>query len=325
MCNQNTKQHLDLINYTKRFMLHYRNRRKFVCMFISELTHHSSTSYLNSADEDIMEFFIWLNDQGFMNRTIVSFFGDHGYRQGAIRDTYVGRIESTLPLLQIRVPGYIKQRYPDVEVSLKMNTHRLTTQFDHRQTLLDILNTNYKYPSTSSFNGNVRVISLFKNIPILRACVEADVPAQFCTCTSSYDTIVRNDSFVKDIANGLVHHINEILGNWSDCKTIRLYQIISIERLYTPQKQTNERDGHPFFSAFQSINTKKVTLKKNIYIIIIETTPGYALFESFCEIDDTKEGYNFREVERINTYGNQSFCVKTPEHKPLCYCKGYDD
>ena len=57
MCNQNTKQHVDLINYTKRFMLHYRNRRKFVCMLLGELTHHSSTSYLNSADEDIMEFF----------------------------------------------------------------------------------------------------------------------------------------------------------------------------------------------------------------------------------------------------------------------------
>ena len=295
-------------------MLHYKGKRKFSTTFLTELS-HSFINFLHHGDDDFKEFFLWMKDHGFLDKTVVIFFSDHGSRFEDIRNTFVGRMESRMPMLHILLPEHIKKRYPSVDIKLTKNTKRLLSHFDVYQTLVDILNKNYGNPSTQYYNGEKRGISLFHEVPDSRSCVDANIPADFCACYNSKPVNITENPAVLTVAKGIVNYVNNLVSNESKCKPLKLNRILSAAEMTQGLKFLDTH--HNGYSLYRFFGPEK---SRKSFTVIVETVPGFATFDASCEVSQNGELYSVNNVDRTNAYGNQSSCISVPRLKQYCFC-----
>ncbi|GMT12652.1 hypothetical protein PFISCL1PPCAC_3949, partial [Pristionchus fissidentatus] len=103
--------------------------------------------------------------------------GDHGQRMHYSQKSFGGRIEERQPLMSILLQKNSKFTIPLPYAHLQTNVHRLTSNVDIHETLLDIIDNRL---SRSRSIGRGR--SLFTEIPTTRTCMEAWIPNNFCLC-----------------------------------------------------------------------------------------------------------------------------------------------
>ncbi|KAG8185929.1 hypothetical protein JTE90_010716 [Oedothorax gibbosus] len=299
-----------ILHWAEQFASHFSERPYFAFNWINSLTH----DYMNlasSGDNFYEEFFRVLHQSGAFNRTIVIVMGDHGMRWGPIRETYIGRLEERLPMLFIALPPEFQREFPKETESLKLNSHRLITPFDIHATLVNLLHFNENWTFTNpdnvgselSKNFTNRALSLFQPIPEDRSCDEASIEEHWCTCESSLPMDTANNH-VKNSAKFLVEKLNNVLKPVSKmCATLSL-KTISDARVWSP---SSEHIGH--------------SKDDNILTVIVQTSPGDAIFEGTVRISAPNENYELLgSVSRLNLYGNQSACVKNAILRKYCYC-----
>ncbi|KAJ4441720.1 hypothetical protein ANN_11578, partial [Periplaneta americana] len=148
--------------------------------------------------------------------------------------------------------------------------HHLTTPFDMYETLIDLLNLDQiemesiQKRSTEFDNSKQkpRGISLFLPVPKSRTCSEAGIEPHWCTCQRS-EVLSVEDSIIKKMSSALVEHLNALLKPYGECSQLQVEDIKSASVQFPLQHLYNE--------------TKDGGLKD--YVIVIQTTPGGALFE----------------------------------------------
>ena len=315
-CNQNTKKHDEIINYLKKFMLKYRKTRKFALTHLTNIAHDNFNN-LHHGDEDFRSFLQWLNDEGFLKRTIVFFYSDHGARFEEIRNTFIGRMEARMPMVHILLPDHIKAKYPDIDINLKRNTKRLLSHYDIHQTLVDILNSNYRKPSKQIVDGKTRGVSLFGEISETRSCMDAGIQAEFCACYKSHPINITDHNELAKFNGGtsLVEHINNLLSEEPKCQKLKLRRIIAAEKLSLGLHHFgNSHNGYTLFKDLKPEGGRET------YAIQLETEPGLARFDVSCEMETGSNTCTVRNVDRTNKYGNQSYCVTKERLRQYCFC-----
>ncbi|GMS80216.1 hypothetical protein PENTCL1PPCAC_2391, partial [Pristionchus entomophagus] len=103
--------------------------------------------------------------------------GDHGQRMHPSQRTFGGRIEERQPLMSLLLPRQFRVYHPSAYAHLLSNAHRLTSNVDIHETLLDIIDNRL---GKTRPKGRGR--SLFTLIPKTRSCMEAWIPKNFCLC-----------------------------------------------------------------------------------------------------------------------------------------------
>ncbi|CAG2223793.1 unnamed protein product [Mytilus edulis] len=202
-----------------------------------------------------------------------------------------------------------KRKYPHIHRNLKYNAAQLTTPFDLHETLLDIFTQNFK--EQIDFTDNCvlpRGISLFRKIPSRRSCYDASIVENYCPCYS-YQPINVEDKVVQKSAIFIVSKINEMLSKSPfSCKTLGLIKVVSAKIQRIPQNSnTNQRS---------SVR----------YVVVFKTFPGYGMFEASVEYSHSNEAKLIGNIDRINSYGNQSRCVSEQldiaytSLRQYCYC-----
>jgi len=93
----------------------------FALTWSTALTHNNSNSGQLSAAA-YAQFLRRIQEKGYLNNTILFFMGDHGYRFGPLRQTLVGYFEDRLPNMWIRLPPKLKQKYPQWQKALEVNS-----------------------------------------------------------------------------------------------------------------------------------------------------------------------------------------------------------
>ena len=289
-----------VLDYVARLLKKLRNKRHFLFFFFSRITHY----YLNkgsSVDEIYYQFFRKAKQEGFLNNTVVLFFGDHGMRFGAIRATYIGSLEERLPGFYISFPRWFEHKYPERVRNVRRNAHRLTTPFDVHETLLNLINLTAQ---GNSVPGLKRGLSLFEEIPQNRTCRDATIAEQWCTCHRDKPIDV-NDKHLQVAAQFVVAKINHFLSSHRNvCATLDLQEVTSA---YT--RTIND-----------AINVK--TAAKVMYQLTVKTRPGDGLFEATVSRLLPKGTFTLLgDISRTNRYKDQSFCVQEPRQRLYCYCK----
>ena len=135
-CYDSTPVHKIQLNYVQKFLESYSKKAKFAFSWFLEISH----DYLNTvgvADADFSEF-LKQNKETFENAFVIV-FSDHGNRYDRIRETIIGRLESRLPLLSIKVPQWFEKKFPEYFKNLKENSKLMTSHFDLHATLIHIL------------------------------------------------------------------------------------------------------------------------------------------------------------------------------------------
>ncbi|XP_062573561.1 uncharacterized protein LOC134235442 isoform X2 [Saccostrea cucullata] len=314
LCIGNTPKHKILMNYYRQFIEMYGNTRKFALSWLTDLTHEYD-NIVQLADNDFKLFFKWMKESGKLSNSTLILMSDHGIMQNKIKNTIAGRTENRMPLFAIVIPPHIKSKYPHLHRNLKTNTKRLTTVFDAHETLVDILESNFERSkeSVEKLKKLPRGISLFTEIPERRSCNDAEIPGDYCVC-NSYEPINNDDKISKELAEFLVSYINkDLTKHKKKCAKLKLSKIKDTYLVKSNLQRREEREEFSIRNLFFQPD-----LGGKTYLSVIETVPGYALFEATIRSHDSFDVIG--RVNRANKYGNQSSCIHDKLAEPFCYC-----
>ncbi|KAK6172781.1 hypothetical protein SNE40_016373 [Patella caerulea] len=310
-----------ILNYTTEFMKLYNRVPYFGFSFLTRLTHDSIS---NTASADILysNMFRDIHNQGLLNNTVLIFFSDHGMRFGAIRKTYIGKLEERLPMMFLVFPKWFYKKYPQITQNLKINQNRLTTPFDIYETLEDILY--FTGGVTDDIDVQQRGISLFEEIPVSRTCDHAGILPHWCTCMSQQE-LSTNDQFYNMSVNYLIDYINQqfVLNNVTDiCWPLKLGRTKSVHIIKNNDKLLKFKQSlNDVINRTVSYNEKRVH-STYIFQVAVSLMPGSGEFEAAVRYDETSRNFTMAgDISRINKYGHDSDCVHGSLLRKLCYCK----
>uniref|UniRef100_A0A0R3RXM6 DUF229 domain containing protein n=1 Tax=Elaeophora elaphi TaxID=1147741 RepID=A0A0R3RXM6_9BILA len=298
-CQENYHKLLDFVD---KFLNEYKGFSKFALIWLSQLAHDSANG-LYRADKHFANFF--RTNVGNLNNSFIFVLGDHGLRFGGIRRTDTGYIEDNNPLLMIAVPQYLRSN-EHLILNLKRNSRRHTSHYDIYATLYDIARHARKgsfqkwneHDFTKEFGnerGGIRAKSLLRPIRYDRTCNEMEIPDQYCICEKQWQKIDTHNENVTNAAQFIIDKINDYVKEKSaekKCETLHLKKVISAEYIE----------------------------EESLLKIVIIASPSEGKYEAQVLTKD----YNFEipaKIVRVNSYGNESYCVTNEEIRPLCYCR----
>ena len=141
-------------------------------------------------------------------------------------------------------------------------------------------------------------ISLMQPIPESRDCKGAGIPSHWCSC-GSYVSIHSDDKRCRKAGEILINSINSYTS-------------------HAREKCVEYRDF--------TVKEAKIKMPNNAIMIVIETkySNAHPTFRSTIQLAETEPVIT--EIERIDTYGDQSMCIKQDKSTDmtlikLCLCK----
>ncbi|XP_059150959.1 uncharacterized protein LOC131937493 [Physella acuta] len=305
-CIGSQRTHQVWMNYFRDIFLMYRNKRKFLVHFFSEMSHWDN-NLITRIDGELKDYLQFLHDGGYLNNTLLILLSDHGARYGDMRSTWQGKVEERLPYFSFLFPKWFEEKYPKAIQNLRTNTHRLTTPFDIHETLKDFL----RFGGTEVGNVSNRGISLFKEIPLDRTCEHAQIEPHWCACLA-WQNVSSADPFVQNVTKFAVGYINSLTSAFrSECAELNIENVTESLIL----KSRKELLKHSKYK-----NSNDMTL----FQLTFFTTPGHGHFEVTVTYDNVRDtmAISEREISRINKYGNDAACIynKNNDIRPYCYC-----
>ena len=302
MCLGSKRLHVNAFNWVQDFFAAYKNHPKFSFIFLNALTHNVGSTFAVDADRDLLTFLQYMESQGNMKNTLFILMADHGPRFAKARQVTQGRLEERMPFMGFSVPPEFKTKYPIALRNLRTNAHRLTTLFDVHETLIDVVD----FQQNSLANLSNRGISLFREIPPERTCLQASIDTHWCAC-QELKALPINNSVVQRASVELMNSINLITSGFENvCHRLSLSRIIKAGT-YTQNESMLRVNGSEVY-----------------YSVRVRTTPGDGLFEATVKYNNVLGKFTAPEkyISRINAYGNQPRCVlKTdPSVRRFCYC-----
>ncbi|EDO43929.1 predicted protein, partial [Nematostella vectensis] len=322
-CVGNQAIHKISLNYLEDFVNAYWDRPKFGVVFFSYLTHNDENA-LGYADKDLVELFSNLERDSHLNNSMVFIMGDHGIRFGEWRKTMHGKLEERLPHLSLTLPPWFAFNFPDLYSNLKSNSEVLTSPLDLYATLRHILS----YPKQPT---GIRVgQSLLNRIePSSRTCASAGIDRHWCPCLTWEREDVRQP-IAGIIANRIVKFINELTVKGS--KTLNLCEKLKLTEIKSLSKQMPNIKVQTFIKTKKNdicdscgtVHGRKArdSMSEGGYQVQFVVSPGDGMFEASVRLKDGELVVDQRFISRINSYGDQSYCVKDQPHLlKFCYCR----
>ena len=310
-----------LLQWIEEFITVFSDKPHFTFTHFVEAS-HDGINDISRFSNRFMQFFQRVHQSKLFEHTAVILFGDHGMRYGDFSRTTIGRMEKNLPALYVILPQYFRDNFPNAFENIKINSERLVTNFDVRETLNDILHQNYKNVGKLEEHSHMKIgqltkrthfgqehlsrsLSLFKIIPESRTCEDATIEYNRCQCAPWTNTTLDTKTMqlqANHMALFLVTNINSQLEPASEqCATLTLKSVVAIRHANFPKiVRTSERT--------------------DAYSVILETFPGGGVFEAVM-IRHYTQYKLVGEISRINAYGNQSHCIKIRSLREFCYCK----
>lgn len=229
---------------------------KFIFGFHSEYS-HGVVEELVLADEPVTEWIRGLKDSGKLDNTILMVMSDHGHRFSFTRSTLQGKYEERLPFFSIMLPKWFKEKFPNSYRALQINAaDRLASPFDVHETFKSILyqvNQGIDVGSVPHNKNNMtRGLSLLREIPLERSCVDAKISNHWCACNSWKAADPSKDPLVGRAAEAIVNAVNELVkesGRSDECQTLQVNSIKRSQKMMPKKemlafKQSSDHDGY---------------------------------------------------------------------------------
>ncbi|XP_035709396.1 uncharacterized protein LOC110852812 isoform X2 [Folsomia candida] len=310
-----------LLDYTEALLeMSNRSQTPLFAMSWSDVYPHSMDhNMIQLLDPTYADFLTRLEQKGLLDNTILLFLSDHGQRYGPFRSTLIGWYEDKLPTFWIRLPPRLREKYPDWQIAMEINSKRLSSPFLFYWTINFILD-HFRPQSSSVFSSNTNLTiplkppalvrtanetniprkfnahHFFKEIPAKVTCEEVGVPEVFCAC-NPLKQIDLEDPL-------LVSAGKEVLRSLST-KLPKICAILDIGYL----------NGG---AMIENMSSNKVT-----YIVGIVSQPGNMQIEANIDyFKDTKSFSETSQVQRANQINqNDIKCLNGNSTFQLyCYC-----
>ncbi|XP_012532726.1 uncharacterized protein LOC105834636 [Monomorium pharaonis] len=263
---------------------------------------HDNMNGISSMDTRVLKKFMFLEQEGILNDSMVIFLSDHGMRWGEFRNTFAGWYEERLPYIYIWLPEWFRQENPETYRALAVNQNRLTSPFDLYEMLRDVLISGGGDADPSS--GCSTCQSLFTPVPRERGCQDAGVAHHWCTCTA-FKSINVNDKIAIGGVQKFLDHVESIVKSYKDKKGRRLCARLKLKKVHRVDQVIE----------FGMNNSSSVA-----YFYMIQTVPGNGNFEvTIRYFGDGNYTLSDSEVSRINPYATSARCLNRGM-KQYCHC-----
>jgi hypothetical protein len=120
---------------------------------------------------------------------------------------------------------------------------------------------------------------------------------------------------IKQIAQDVADKLNQALAGTKVCARLHVAAVLEAHVLVQGKQTVEKRHG-----LFNKISNVVSGRDYADYRIVIQTHPGNAKFFATSKIAADGKRYVLDNIERINRYNNQSYCVSDDKLRPLCYC-----
>ncbi|XP_020799428.1 uncharacterized protein LOC110177179 [Drosophila serrata] len=270
--------------------------RTFFGMFWTNTFSHNDFSMPSAMDARMVQYMRSLDKNGIMDNTIIIFFSDHGSRFGQLRKLDSGFLEERLPFFYMRVPRWIREKYPEFMQNLRANRNRLTSPYDIHATLKHILRLDTPAEQLPRPEGCPTCHSVFEEVDSSRNCSQAGIDEHWCGC-DSFTELPSTDTRMGAMSTQLVEAINEFVAGKKGaekCHHLRVGRVVSLQ---------------------QRGNT-------NAYLLQLYAQPGNAFFEATVNWDPETQRISIRvpSISRLDYYSYQSKCTSVKETKKFCIC-----
>lgn len=144
--------------------------------------------------------------------------------------------------------------------------------------------------------------------------LEAGVPEHFCACYTSENISLEGNSYVNNLGLAVTDKLNALLSEESGCAKLTLNKVLQADHVSESQKA--------FYRS--SINVVRPRAENDLrqkYTVVIETVPGNGHFLATCIQRKGEPLEVLPDIDRVNRYNNQSYCIDKHKLRPLCYCK----
>ncbi|XP_001359906.2 uncharacterized protein [Drosophila pseudoobscura] len=341
-CIGHQPDHITMLEYTKNFMLKYRDAPRFVFSFHGGLS-HDSINLVGAADDDVHDWLVALKEKSLLDDTILIFMADHGNRFAEVRATLQGKQEERLPFFSFAFPESFKKRFPQEYKNFLANEQRLTTPFDVHATLKHIIQLQTASDEETTVESDDispkpsihiselargRAISLLEPIPTNRSCADAYIEPHWCACLN-WRPLQLNDTQYSGVilkaAQSIVDTINAATAEQRKfCVPLDLLRVNWALRLQPHKellqfKTNSDRDG------FLADMTGQTEVHDEMYQLQLVTQPGNGLYEASVShnLQTFSATTKLTDISRVNKYGTQARCIydRDPELRKYCYCR----
>lgn len=287
-----------MFNLIKDYQRLLADRPKFGFFWLNTFS-HDRLNCPSTMDEETVQFFQSIMQEGLLDNTIVFFFSDHGFRFGKIRLTHVGYTEERLPYFYMWLP---KNKFPKEYKALRDNSNKLISHYDIYLTLQDILSFTFPGYVGKPSKACPKCVSLFDKVPENRTCEDAGIDSYWCSCVK-YHPINKDTEIVRKIALFLVEKINNMITADKDASRCAFYLLDQIVNAQSRKlQQTNEENYLVVFHTFP-LATFEATVK------VTYLGPGNPVFELV------------ESISRLDRYGPWTYCVPHSSIRKYCYCR----
>ncbi|XP_017119259.1 uncharacterized protein LOC108140781 isoform X1 [Drosophila elegans] len=268
----------------------------FFGMFWTNTFSHNDFSMPSAMDARMVNYMRTLDKSGVMDNTLIIFFSDHGSRFGPLRKLDSGFVEERLPFIYIRVPHWIREKYPKLLHNLQVNRNRLTSPYDIHATLRHFLELDTPPDQLPRPEGCPTCHSVLVEADWSRNCSQAGIEEHWCAC-DRFAKLSATDPRARIMSTQLVEAVNGFVAGKKGahrCRRLSLSRISSVQQ----RGSTNQ------------------------YLIQLKAQPGNAILEATVQWDESAQRISIRvpSISRLDSYFGMSGCTSVKETKKFCIC-----
>ncbi|XP_017095895.3 uncharacterized protein [Drosophila bipectinata] len=300
-----------IYDYGRMFTERFVHERPIWGMFWSSHFSHDDPFMPSAMQEKILGDLLDLKSAGALEETIMIFFADHGVRWGRLTWLKEGFLEERLPMMFIYLPPWFRVTYPSFVRALKINQHRLCSNFDIHNTLKHIIEMGGTPdgPVLPKAFDCPTCQSLFHVLPEDRTCAQAAIDDHWCTCEPYIP--ISDQAWTDQISHSVIDRMNEYFvakGLSALCSNLTLYYVIKTE-IRTGVDVKWHDDQLP-------------ELEKAVYRVKFKVKQNSADFQAtvtYNNVTQTSE-VNVEQISRTNSYREDSTCIEDKLAKLYCIC-----
>ena len=302
---------------------------------------HDILNGIKMADQPTLKMFKKMKQNGDLEKGVLMFISDHGFRQGAFASSAYGEMDNNLPFMFISFPTWFEKQFPELVANVRRNANRLVTAYDIHKTLQHFLHMQTEEtPWKNDFPDKDGLVpqesySVLTEVPLNRTCATAGISDTFCGCapSSELDLSQTGNGDVKlatDGAAALIDAINlnlkdknlfDICYHWKLVKFVRAKKVPT-KRLFMVRVETVAFDESREYGNMTATIEGWVTKQNGG-----KGSGGGGGGEGTVGRDGETYVNGFviklTEASRVDHYGDTSACVlqRARDMKKFCRCR----
>lgn len=318
-CIGDKMSHDYMLDYLSEYLDIYRYSNRWAYLHI-DAAHEGSGQHAATLDDSLVEFLEKSISRG--DLPIIFIEADHGMRYGDWQRNEAGAQEWKLPTFWMGIPHRVLKDIPNSYTNLMHNTHRFTTKYDVRETMLSLA---YFLKNTPREKESIGIDLINQQVPDNRTCQDMQILPEYCSCLNFLE-IGPEVLYNQFLADKELKNIRDLVFNLADLTINIVNQDIKDSNSKVPLcKQLKLLEiSNAAISVFNDIIHTRVVIVTSPYMVVesLFKLLDYSTDDTYYEtyFRQTKMKSQLIYITQISQYDNMCETVSQMLDIPAEFC-----